>query len=213
MKVRQAHKIFEEAGIGEEYWDYSINNYKNVFSTERLKKIFRNYYNNLEKIKKDGIGLLLSGGNGTGKTGLAIEILKRALIKFGYSGVFISLTDYLELYCASWHSNDARADMKATKDVDFLVINDLCKEIKISEKQEEMLILNLESTLQYRTSRKKPIVITSNAESPDEITEIYGDTVGSLITGHFVKLKVSGSDYRKSQGRKKLRKVEENLWE
>lgn len=193
-----------EACIPFEYWNYSFKQFAK--QVKKLGKPFIKYYENLDKVKKSGVCMLLGGSNGTGKTSLAVEIGKKALTE-GFTVRMISLSELIELYTASWRSDDSKRLLNDVRECDFLILDDLGKEIKLGENQENMVRLYFENLMRYRTTWCKPMIMTTNA-TKEETEEFFGTSAISIIQGKFIKFILSGSDYRVRKGKELEQEIE-----
>ena len=116
-------------------------------------------------------GLLLVGEPGTGKTHLAVGVMK-ALIDKGHECIFFDYQNLLDRirsgYDASSGTSDREAYAKAL-DADVLVLDDLGAH-RVTEWVEDTVT----SIITYRCNHRKPLIATTNL--PDD--EITGKAIG-----------------------------------
>jgi DNA replication protein DnaC len=153
------------------------------------------YVKNITNAKKKGISILLAGSNGTGKTLLAVSILKSALRK-GMSGQMTSLGGIIQLYTDGWGDRTKRQVFDdRIRNTDFLLIDDVGKEYQA--KNSDLTEIMFDNLIRYRVFRRKPFILTTNT-APNDLRNRYGNSLMSLLEGKTVKLKVVGEDYRKA---------------
>lgn len=178
------------AGILEEFWKSSLNDFK---GTKKIKDLVEEYTSNLKNARKEGISLFLYGNNGTGKSLISICILKEA-IKQGFTGQFTSLTGIIKAFSDGWSEQHSRELYESRiRDVDFLVIDDCGKEYRGASGMTEVVFEHL---MRYRSMRNKPIIATSNLASLEEIGDTYSRSLVSIMRGKFLPVHIVGEDFR-----------------
>lgn len=190
-KRKLTPKLMLKSGILEEFWDLDISDY---IGKPEVVAVVKEYLIYLGNARKKGIGIFFHGSNGTGKTFLGVEILKEAL-RQGYTAQFASLGGIIQALTDGWYDTQKRLLYeRRIKDVDFLMIDDVGKEMRLSKNGlTEMVFDNL---IRYRTFRNKPIILTTNSDI-GSIENVYGKSIVSLMYGKFIPVKVVGDDYRK----------------
>lgn len=185
-------KLLLHSGILEEFWDLDINQYQ---GKPEVTQIVLEYMAYIDNARKKGVCLFLHGNNGTGKTFLGVEVLKEALRK-GYTVQFASLGGIIQALTDGWYDSAKRLRYEERiRDVDFLMIDDIGKELKISKNGlTETVFDNL---IRYRTFRNKPMIFTTNSDI-NSIENVYGKSAISLLYGKFIPVRVVGEDYRKT---------------
>ena len=191
-RPKLTEKKMLSAGILEEFWNLDIDQYK---GNEAVIKVVQEYLANLDNARKQGISIFFYGTNGTGKTFLGVEVLKEALRK-GYSAQFTSLGGIIQALTDGWYDAEKRRRYEERiRDVDFLMIDDVGKEMRISKNGlTEMVFDNL---IRYRSFRNKPMILTTNSDI-ESVENVYGKSIVSLLHGKFIPIRVVGEDYRKT---------------
>ena len=191
-RPKLTEKKMLSAGILEEFWDLDIDQYK---GNEAVIKVVQEYLANLDNARKQGISIFFYGTNGTGKTFLGVEVLKEALRK-GYSAQFTSLGGIIQALTDGWYDAEKRRRYEERiRDVDFLMIDDVGKEMRVSKNGlTEMVFDNL---IRYRSFRNKPMILTTNSDI-ESVENVYGKSIVSLLHGKFIPIRVVGEDYRKT---------------
>jgi DNA replication protein DnaC len=135
--------------------------------------------------------LLLVGATGTGKTGLAICILK-ARLEQGLPSLFVSVPDLLDKIRATF---DGRGNydqlMEAVKAVDLLALDDLGAHHATDWAREKLFQI-----IGHRHDWLLPTVITSDRPLA-ELQEIVGRRVLARIVEHGQVVQIGGRDLRR----------------
>lgn len=153
---------------------------------------------------RSGLGLLLLGNQGTGKTLLSQLAFKRLLAE-GFEGWSISFHSIISNLINSWKSQEAQqAFYSRCLNAPLLVVDDLGKELmreravkgegmsRVSPMTAEFAI---DMILRHRASAALPTIITSNF-TLDQIAQHYGDNIRSLLSGSFTEVSFNGIDFR-----------------
>jgi DNA replication protein DnaC len=117
-----------------------------------------NYLVALDDMLARGIGLVLHGKNGTGKTSLAVIALKEARRR-GHTGLFVEAAALKDI---KFGQKTFEAEMRLWDrilDVDVLVLDDLGKGVRDKEGAEERL---LDELLRFRGAYCRTTFITTN---------------------------------------------------
>jgi DNA replication protein DnaC len=165
-----AAKMESRAGIPPRYEDASFDNFSIVTGNPASDRILqraitaaRSYARNFPfDTRKQG--LLLVGDSGTGKTHLAVAVL-RELIARGHEGVFFLYQNLLERIQRSYDKASGAADRQAFQvalDCEILLLDDLGAH-RITEWVEDTIT----SIITHRCNNNKPIIATTNLRDPD----------------------------------------------
>lgn len=188
-----------KSGIGELYHKCSLEDFKG--DQKALEKV-KDYIDNLDRAREVGVGLYLWGPNGLGKTLCLCEVIKAALEKKNprtlryYTARKTSFSEILTKFTEGWYDKGARDEFhSSTLGVDFLGIDDATKAY-IPASNNNLHVAALDHVIRQRVERCKPIIITGN-EDPKALSVIFGESIGSLLSGHLKVIKFEGQDYRR----------------
>lgn len=160
LYYEKLRRVIAYSNLGERFKTRMFSTY-NV--TNENKKAFndcKDYAERFKDLKDKGIGLLLTGNFGAGKTHLAAAIAHE-IIKQGYQPIFGTLITLLgkvkATYSDSYSKENEEQIINRYINCDLLIIDDLGK-----EKPTEWVIEKLYYIINCRYENNKPIVITSN---------------------------------------------------
>jgi DNA replication protein DnaC len=109
-------------------------------------------------------GLMWIGGTGTGKTHLAVAVLK-ALIRKGFSGLFFDYQNLLERIRSSYNETSGASDREAYRsalEAEILLLDDFGAH-RVTDWVEDTVT----SIITWRCNHQKPTLITTNLADPD----------------------------------------------
>jgi DNA replication protein DnaC len=148
-----------------------------------------------ETLRRDRRGLFITGPVGTGKTHLAIAVL-RASLAAEQSGLFLTLPTLLRVIRSTW---DRRGDGPTERElidtaasVDWLVLDDVGVEVASPWVQQEVY-----EVINARYVNRRPIVCTSNATT-DELAQAdrLGERTVSRLRQMCEVITLTGADRR-----------------
>lgn len=143
-----------------------------------------------------GRGLMLYGGHGSGKTSLAVLLLK-TLIADGHDGYFTTFTEMLDTYTGGWRSpNDKAWFDSRVKNAGVLVIDDVGREFQ-GRTSSGLPERAFEEVLRHRLSAGIPTFVTTN-KAPEEINQGYGGGVMSLLAERSTTYLFQAADFRRA---------------
>ncbi|CAN5278130.1 hypothetical protein BH09SUM1_BH09SUM1_31750 [soil metagenome] len=122
-------------------------------------------------------GLLLRGGVGTGKTHIAVAIMKVAIEK-GYTACYSNFSDLLSKIRDSYHeqSNAREGELLDLADsVDLLVLDDVGAESTTDWVRDRLYLI-----INRRYENARPVIITTNC-SEDELNKRVGERTASRL--------------------------------
>jgi len=152
-----------------------------------------NYMTQIDEMRRTGMGLLLWGTNGTGKTCMAIVIAKE-FRRRGYPVLYIEAADIKRLVIEREMFDEDQTFWDRALNVDVLVLDDLGKGTQDSTGLGARLFDEL---IRHRNANKLVTIITTNMNQRDLLEELKVSTMSSLKE-HVFPIHVSGIDRRDS---------------
>jgi DNA replication protein DnaC len=194
-KKKVIEKIdFMEAGIPMEFW--KADEIEPEYNVDQFK-LLHAYSKRLKRAKKHGLGLLLHGENGTGKSSSA-SIAIIAALRADMTAAYISWPDLVQGRRRNMKSPELLGQIDDRFSRDVIVLDELGKEHSSQNNKGEICAL-LDSILRLRRGAFLPTIIVSNLDPPG-IVDQYGESIGSLLTDRFKMLLYEPGDYRGSLG-------------
>lgn len=182
-------KELYRSNIPNEYWrnNFSKMDIEDLF----VKKAVREFIENLDNARKEGLGLLFLGPTGVGKTAMMAEIGK-AGIYHGLSAIYTTL----EKYIASINGREKNEDLKILYDrvwnADMIILDEIDKAYKKSGS--EWVLLQFTDLIKGTTPYNKIFLAGMNLEE-EELRSKYGEAVYSALIRHLKPTPVTGQDY------------------
>jgi DNA replication protein len=174
------------------FWDYSPSSGGQRSNLEKCQ----DYAENFDTHYADGRCLILSGTVGTGKTHLAIAILKDAVEKQGYTGKYWTVNGLLQVIRSSYEKDSGFSEsdvISSVTDTHLLVLDEVG-----ATKQSEFEMATLFNIINSRYEWKLPTIIISNL-GPKQIGEAIGERC-------FDRLREGGSECLVFQGESNRKK-------
>ncbi len=189
----------EEAHIPTRYSAAALNTFETCSSSLKASLTFAKEY--VQKYSRDNPkGLYIYGSTGSGKTHLAVGILK-GLIEKGYDGVFYNVLDLLETIRSTFDPNiDSTPKGRLLQELDrqIVVLDDFGV-----QKTSTWVVERLYSLINRRYQDCKTIIITSNIKANDLLIQVEKRLV-SRILEMCEEIEIKADDYRlrgmRSQG-------------
>lgn len=177
---------FKDANIGLEYASCSIETIKDYAP---YKKTIKKYVDGIHKYERSGIGLILHGGYGAGKTGTAVAVCAEAMKRSGRAW-FISSWDIEETFRNSigWRE---RAQLCAKK-MQFLILDDIGV---ASDKNKEVIDSTIAYLVRTRYNDALPTIITTNLD----IKALFSryKSLQRLFVAKYKDVNITGTDWVK----------------
>lgn len=159
-----------------------------------MKKVLA-YYVRMDELMEKGVGLYLhSKENQTGKTSIAVALLKRA-IRLKKTAFFEEAGRLKNALTRNEEFDENILLDQRIRAVDLLVIDDLGKEYRTSSGYAESTFENI---IRDRIQTLKPIIITGNL-TPKEIGTTYSASLSALLKGSLIPIDISGYNWSVQQ--------------
>jgi len=181
--------------VPQEYWSASVS--KVLDNTSFGKKVpvsavdfCIGFLREIDSRVLDGLGIIMSGSNGTGKTSIAVLILKEARRR-GHSGLFVMLSDLVTRSWSDRFDGDVTWTQRA-KEVDVLVVDEFGHEHDQKSKYNASLIHQI---IKFRCASRKLTIMTTNMVAGD-IRARYPVSMIEAMKDKIVFMPVSGPNWR-----------------
>ncbi len=206
--VCRSRACLEAAGFPERFSTKTLADLRwSDLSPSSLGETIQSFTGNLETAWQDGVGLVLFGNAGTGKTHVAVGIGKLACAR-AYSLTFVTVADWLETLRSSYDGGHAGkiADQQSKNlhECEWLILDDLGLESETPWVREKIY-----QVINRRWLGKLPTIVTTN-RSPEDLSRRYGEGVVSRLWGSSLVLHFKGEDYRQKERTSLLAKYRSN---
>lgn len=201
------------AGIEKQYQDLSLMD-AHALEPDALA-LLADYFEYADAYVNQGLGLLLYGESGTGKTLISTLLLKH-LLKKGYDGYFTPFSKMINSSVDGWYDQQERQwYIKRVVNAGVLVIDDIGHEPKA---RRETVLPIFNETLRARIAGARPTFITTNLSLSDlesyyRLGHLEKETYDflSILRGCSIFLGFKGESYRNREGEEKRQNAREGL--
>lgn len=179
---------FARMHLPEEYWRSKIQEV-----AESVREPVQNYLVSMHKMAERGAGLIVGGGSGVGKTGIAALVAKEARSR-GFTVFFTTIWELREYVRSRIMFDDSTSVLDRCREVDVLVLDNLR-----AEDATEMMVnaKTLEDLLASRGSRRKISILTTRMSLGDLRAKMPG--LMDVTQGLMVYMPVIGVNKRVQQ--------------
>lgn len=171
---RWAMERIREAGIPARFSESTLWNWTHSMDQQRRVWFWaRDYASSFELAISTGRSAIFMGAPGTGKTHLAIGILKHVLEKGG-TGRFTTVMGMLSRIKNTYHRDAQETEAKAISaftDCDMLVIDEVGRALDTSYTEAQFF-----SILNARYNELRPVILVSNLTKP-KLSAFLGDAI------------------------------------
>ncbi|QNB46838.1 hypothetical protein BR63_11270 [Thermanaerosceptrum fracticalcis] len=186
QQVKAEMEKQQAAAMAGKWQERTLDSYKVHAGNKQAYEVCVEYAKRLNPFVKDGI--LLYGSVGTGKTHLAVGILKTAFHR-GLTGVLVKVPDLLEEIRRGYNGEYSPLEGKV-RNIFLVILDDLGAE-KVTDWVREKLY----SIIDHRYENEKPLIITTNCP-PSELTERIGVRTADRLREMCKIVEVQGKSYR-----------------
>jgi DNA replication protein DnaC len=179
--------------IPRRFWGVRFNKISNFDSDgqHNLRLLVRNYFNSFQSVVQKGIGLILWGDNGIGKTSASCVIAKEARRR-GSSVLFLTMFEYLDSIISKIEFSYNKTIVERAKEVDILVLDDFGKEFRDKKKWTD---IQIEELIRCRNSNLGITIITMNMPM-DEFIANSSNSLLDIMKESMFPFEVIGENLR-----------------
>lgn len=193
LKQLFTNSLMDKKFINEtfEKWDFEKG-------TQQMYNVGLNYCNKFQEVKKEGLGFLIYGDPGNGKTFLSNCIANRLLNQM-YPVICVSINALLERIretYSKWGQEGENTILKALSIADLLIIDDLG-----TEQDTEWSRSRIYNIIDNRYRNGLPMIISTN-KSIDQLKQMYHERTIDRLLEICTPLLNSGKSIRKGQAKK-----------
>lgn len=187
---------YAAVGIPKRYYDMDFDwlRKNGSFPKENSEAytVVKEYSHNLKENLESGKGLILRGPAGTGKTSIAVSLLKEAM-KLGRGCLMISMPNLLDnMLTLSKGDNVAYLSYEQKlRNIPLLLLDDFGAEYSKSD----WVASKVESVIIDRYNRMKPIILTTNY-SETWTEENYSQRIYDRLRGEYEEAIFNGESHR-----------------
>jgi DNA replication protein DnaC len=175
------------ANIPKRYWDARFDE---IPDTAPYKVQLARYMRSLREEVRAGKGLFITHPrNGTGKTGIACLIGKRAL-KEGFTVYYVMCEPYKKAVVTNQMFDEYQLVEERARSVDVLILDDFGKEFKGASGWIES---ELENLVRERTQNGRASILTSNV-LPNDIANQFGEDLASVLRESVYIMLIPGAE-------------------
>lgn len=174
-KQQAFNKLFEQGELGERFYDARFDNFKinsDIPAMKEAVEVIKGYLKTFEKHKKNGGGLVLIGPKGTGKTHLMAAMAHEFTNK-SITVIYKPIQELLDAIYSSFSYQNSQTPellLKPLRDADVLMLDDIG-----TEEDTNRAKVQLHKIINMRYNVKRPLIISSNAESAAGFKEWVGE--------------------------------------
>ncbi len=186
----------ERMCLPEEFWRIKIDG---ITAEEPGAKIVRSYLRHIDTMLTQGKGMVLMGGPGVGKTGIAALVAKEARA-WGRTVFFVTTWDLREFVRSKINFDDNASIMDRCRTVDLLVLDGLrVEDAAPTEKAHQgrdyfFNSTHLEGLIRARNARKKVTIITTRLSGDELASCMLG--LADACNGYLATVAICGKDKR-----------------
>lgn len=189
IEQKRLNTRYLHAGIGMTYQRLMWSDL--VVPGEQLEPVI-DYMDEADEYAFRGMGLLLHGPVGTGKT-LIANLVAKELVKKDYSTYVTTFAATVESFTSTWgDKNEKKVFADRFMHSQMLVLDDLGKEFKGNNKLPQS---TFEHILRTRVQANRPTILTTNMTA-QELAVGYGSAALSMLVEKSVEVPLTGADFR-----------------
>lgn len=182
----------ERMHVPRRYWECTIDGVTDDVDVDISPQEFlRRYFAQFESYLRLGIGAVLWGDNGRGKTAMAAIIAMMARRTCRLS-LFLEVADLKRVVIERVRFDDERTLLERARMVDLLVLDDLGKG---SQDSTGFGMRNIDELVRHRSSNRRSTIITTNL-NPTDLREVLKNSTSETLKDSSIPFFVAGPDRR-----------------
>lgn len=182
LKVEDMNRM----SVGQRFWNVTM---ASIPDESSVKEPLQKWINNIKYNLCNGVGLLLFGSYGQGKTSAAVIAMKNTVVRGG-TAYLIRGNQLKDAIINNLQFDSDETIKERTKSVDLLVLDDLG-----SEHDSAFNISMIEEILRDRSDNKKATIITTNLSGPN-LKSKFGESLVSFLSATLISVECAGHDFR-----------------
>lgn len=179
---------FERMNLPQAYWRAKVQNV-----AEEVRPLVARYLLKMDQMVENGVGMIVLGEPGVGKTGIAALVAKEARSR-GYVVMFTSVWELRELIRAKVRFDDELSMMQRAADVPVLILDDLRPD---DVSQSWFGRAEVEALVAQRAAQRKLTVVTTQM-TPRELRDHVPGLMASAEEC-MLRVAVKGPNLRKAR--------------
>ena len=191
---------WEYYGIYKRFQNVELETMNIAAENANAFEVIKEYASNVVENLNQGLGLIIKGPVGTGKTTAAIAIMKEA-VKYKKSPYFISMISLLDKLMSFRDQEERYEFEQRIQNCPLLVLDDLGGEYIGKNKDDSWMLKRIMSIIAERHQRSKSIIITTNLPIK-ELAERYDQRAIDRIRSTNQIITLLGESLRKEEWRK-----------
>jgi DNA replication protein DnaC len=200
------HRVLLASGVKEAYQNLGWADF--THATDSAFEMLAEWQQYEDRYLKAGIGLIISGTRGTGKS-LMAHLMIKDLIAAGKTCHVTTFAGMIDLFAAGWYSPEDKAWFNGkVRNADVLLIDDLGREHNKSETSIGSSMI--EAVVRDRVNRGLPTFVTTNL-SRDEVAQGYGPHTMSLLSEKSEFVTMNGVDQREVMKARTLSEIHRGI--
>lgn len=179
----------KRANIWEDFWSVSLNTIPDDLA---YKSVLTKYVDQLPHVLGKGLGLLLWGELGGGKTGGGVCLLKETIVRGG-SAYMVRFPELTKIVVEKHMFEGKTSVWDRMHNVDILMVDE------IKERPNETYLFEMfEELVRWRMGKRKSVIMTSNLV-PSKLMKVVNERAWAVLHPKTMAVPVSGKNWRTAQ--------------